>query len=176
MSGEGFKYLPVQKSKKQLSKEKKAQASAAAAEKMKAEIAEQKAQEKINDQIKAAARLVAKANYHPTLPVSGQNYVESLIRAVDFSTADYVETISGGTLRRALVHYVFEDRHDKDSDRYVGDIDCWIGGNAHFVDGLWIAGHAYMLGFKDFQIDTPPAAVGKIAALPAQNGVKPDIL
>jgi len=176
MSTEGFKYVEKGKTKRQLKKDAMAKARAEAEEKMRTEIAAAKAQQKLDEQKKAAARLAAKASYRPELPINDSDYVAGLIRDVDFSAAEYVETISNGTLRRALVHHVDPDTRNEDDERYIGDVDCWIGGNVHFVDGMWIAGHSYLLGFRDFQMDTSPAAVTVIAALPPQLGTKPDIL
>ena len=171
-----FNYVQRPKTKRQLKEDAKDKAKAEAADKMRTEIAASKAQQKLDDEKKAAARLVAKASYRPTLPIKGSDYVAGLIRDADFSAAEYVETISSGTLRRALVHHVALDARNEDDERYIGDVDCWIGGNVHLVDDMWIAGHSYLLGFKDFQTDTSPAAVTAIAALPPQMGAKPDIL
>lgn len=171
-----FNYVQREPTKKQRKKDALAAAKEVAQVKMRTEIAADNAQQKLDDEKKAAARLVAKASYRPTLRSNESGYVAGLIRDVDFSAAEYVETVSNGTLRRALVHHVDRDARDKDDERYAGDVDCWIGGNVHFVDGMWIAGHSYLLGFKDFQTGTLPAAVTAIAALPAQMGTKPNIL
>jgi hypothetical protein len=171
-----FRYVERPLSKKQ----QKAAAKNDANQKKEAEQEAEKVKaaelQKVMEQRKAQARFVAKANYKPTLPVNTKDYVVQLIMKTDFSTADYVETSPDGTLRRALKHHVEKDNQDKDSDRYVGDTDCWIGGNAHFVSGFWIPGHSYMLGFKNLQIDTTNDAVRAIADLPAAKGARPDIL